>query len=487
MVYSDDELTVLRQRLADATAERNGVSLMSVDLRSILIYAEEVEVMDFGEAEAFLINLRPDAVLSIVVEGFTALQRSASQLVLPARMRQRLETWAGISAPPPQQQQAARAGGLTPEDQMGAPPPTDEEVNRGGAAAAQAGYGGGPRHEGVDWAAAGPPAQALPAGVAFGSAPGGLSGGAGPPHLGLAHSMYSPAMPAIGSSRTTQGGLEETLASDAKPGGEWLHAFEFTRVKDAADRQGLSVRKLRILSFSLELGEVVSEPSILACAHGGGLGENPANSCYAKLARKNDKTLLSAIIKAKDLGKLTTHILDLSREIARRPDMMVEGQLVMTWWSEMTQLFLKPEAPKKEGLFEYLGYYFTVHRGLGLWGPVDHAILSRIVFGQQKSESSKQDTDELRKELKSVKSELGEFKAMKNELKQLKESVKSVKGPFDVTKVKCRICGETGHFASGCPNKKGDDDDSADPDKGPNKKGQLALEDKSGATPAKRG
>ena len=78
-----------------------------------------------------------------------------------------------------------------PEDPMGAPTPTDEEANREGAAAAQAGYGRVPFHEGVAWAAAGSPAQALPAGVAFGSAPGGLSGGAVPPPPGLAHSMVS--------------------------------------------------------------------------------------------------------------------------------------------------------------------------------------------------------------------------------------------------------------------------------------------------------
>ena len=35
-----------------------------------------------------------------------------------------------------------------------------------------------------------------------------------------------------------------------------------------------------------------------------------------------------------------------------------------------------------------------------------------------KADSSKQETDELRKELKSVKSELGEFKSLKNELKR---------------------------------------------------------------------
>ena len=112
---------------------------------------------------------------------------------------------------------------------------------------------------GVAWAAAGSPAQALPAGVAFGSPSGGLTGGAGLPQPGQSHSSRSSALLPIGSKRTSPSGLEETLASDAKPGGEWLHAFEYARVKEAADRQGLSVRKLRILSFSLELGEVVSD------------------------------------------------------------------------------------------------------------------------------------------------------------------------------------------------------------------------------------
>ena len=76
-----------------------------------------------------------------------------------------------------------------------------------------------------------------------------------------------------------------------------------------------------------------------------------------------------------------------------------------------------------------------MHRGLGLWGPVDHAIRSRIVFGQQKADSSKQETDELRKELKSVKSELGEFKSLKNELKQLKEQAGTMTGASDAETV----------------------------------------------------
>ena len=109
--YGEDQLTVLRQRLAEATGEKNGITLMSIDRRAILVYAEEVELMEFSEAEAFLINLRPDTIIQIVIEGYQALQRSAEPLALPTRMRQRLEAWTGISAPPPQQQQAARAGG----------------------------------------------------------------------------------------------------------------------------------------------------------------------------------------------------------------------------------------------------------------------------------------------------------------------------------------------------------------------------------------
>ena len=69
--YGEDQLTVLRQRLAEATGDRNGITLMSIDRRAILIYAEEVELMEFSEAEAFLINLRPDTVIQIIIEGAT--------------------------------------------------------------------------------------------------------------------------------------------------------------------------------------------------------------------------------------------------------------------------------------------------------------------------------------------------------------------------------------------------------------------------------
>ena len=295
-------------------------------------------------------------------------------------------------------------------------------------------------------------------------------GGSRPPRAGL---RLGP--PSVVSSAAGEDEEEEDESELFGPKGP-TRRDEEKLVKFKSAQNGLSgVRQLR-LSFAIELGRVLAEGELLGEYV---YGSHPALSKLAKDQKKAGMPTMSSIISdaSNKRRELNTHLAGVVREYSEM-GCVVESNMINQWWSE-TQSVSTSDAV----MCDYIGQYFKKYPGCGIPDVVDVLISTRCTGASGATGTTPEQFGQLKEQLKETKSQLkdvkSEFTSMRQEISRLTSQVRNLKpgggggggGGGNADGVKCHKCGEMGHFARDCPNKKikkkKDEDEEKDDEEDP--------------------
>ena len=224
--------------------------------------------------------------------------------------------------------------------------------------------------------------------------------------------------------------------------------------------QGISSTRIIAMSLCLFLGCVVPLSKCAGCKW----GEDSTLSPPAREKRKAGHRMLAEILLEGNLAELSAHFAMLMREFAEA-NRVEEAALVGSWWAEIYACF----GMEKKALFAYVREYMRKYAGRGLPIVLDPVLATRV-RGQTSAEGgcSKEELKVVRLKSESVAAELNRSLAQLR--KDLKEAInnsnvdvgvgpkKKPGGGKDKSGVKCHNCGEHGHYAKNCPNKKVEDD-----------------------------
>jgi hypothetical protein len=235
-----------------------------------------------------------------------------------------------------------------------------------------------------------------------------------------------------------------------------------------AKQSGMSGARMLRLSFAIELGRVVSVGELIGSYV---WGADPRLSKLAKEQKKAGMPTMSSIMSESSSKRrdLNTHFTGLIREFSEM-GCINESNLITQFWAETQSV-----SPSDIVMCDYITQFFKKYPGVGLPEVVDILISSRCSGAQGSGGGA---TPEQYKEVK------GDLKTTKAELKEVKSELTSVRSQLDrlVRQVaglgkapgaegdprgpKCHKCGEFGHIARNCPNKKKNKDEEKDDEEG---------------------
>ena len=245
-------------------------------------------------------------------------------------------------------------------------------------------------------------------------------------------------------------------------------AKDLKALEDDKAAQGLNGTRLVGLSAAFELGRVAGNGEVL------GVISYKSDARLSKLSKDQKKagmrTLSKILESGKDAGvrrELQQHFGGLIREYTELR-MIIEATLISQWWSE-TQTVSSEDSV----LVAYILEWMRKYPGRGIPCTID-VVLATRVSGQRGGSGGGVSAEQLKPLKDAANSARSEIADLKRELKSLKAQMASMgreagDGAGKADRL-CHICGEPGHIAKFCPEKKKnkgknkakDDDDEAD-------------------------
>ena len=227
-------------------------------------------------------------------------------------------------------------------------------------------------------------------------------------------------------------------------------------LKSDKEAQGLSGVRIVTLAAALELGKVPGPGEVAANFS---FGSDPRTADVTKRRKKAGiQTMYTILCDTKGDVRLmlNSHFVDVVREYSDR-GMIQEASRITQFWAE-TQSVSQDNAV----LVQYLMEYFKKYTGRGIPVIVDVLVAQRVLGSRGTSGASGAEMTAFRDSLKSVRDELKEAKrdlaSVKAELGRVKSNQGPRPGPGGATNpfanLTCHKCGEKGHKAADCPNRK---------------------------------
>lgn len=218
--------------------------------------------------------------------------------------------------------------------------------------------------------------------------------------------------------------------------------------------QGMSLTQILALTVGLETGKLHPVADVSGFTYG-----TDIRTCeLVTRLKKAGVATLSSLLKEGKVVPVVAHLNSLLRDFSLHGQMR-EAALLSSWLQEWQQMFVGEETVA----IAYLTEYFRTYPGRGLPTEFDFRIFFRVqkAYGASGSEATK----EVGKSVKALQGQVSQLQdqcsSYKKKIDLLQESVKRSGGPKGLTGGKvgpCHICGEMGHLAAACPERKDKDD-----------------------------
>ena len=243
-------------------------------------------------------------------------------------------------------------------------------------------------------------------------------------------------------------------------------ARDLAKLNDDKDNQRLTGVRILRLALALELGRV---PAVGEVVGSFCYNSDPRVADIVKAQRKAGIPTLAKILEGAEDGgndfrlSLNMHFAGLQREYSEE-GLVQEASLVTQMWAEAQAVSFDDKV-----LRMYLREYFKKYAGRGIPVTVDVLIATRVAGSREASAVTRAQFDKVVGQVVKTNSELVDARQMINRLQtrlqKLETGKKAGSGAFGgLSEVVCHKCGEKGHIAKNCPNKKKGEEKEPDPE-----------------------